>query len=74
MQCYFPFDDLHTIFDDWEDCPKKDTYEEWSEFLDNIGFYDWCKLPDGSDAWSDFGLKPLWDIISKINDKHKQSR
>lgn len=65
---YFPFDDLHDTFDDWEDCPKKDTYEEWSKFLDNIGFYDWCKLPDGSDAWSDFGLKPLWGIISKIND------
>lgn len=36
--------------------------------LDDIGLYDYFKLPDGSDAWSDFGLKPLYDILQDYDD------
>ena len=65
---YFPYDEMLDIFFyEKEDEAPKD-YHAWSEFLDDIGFYDWCKLPDGSDAWSDYGLKPLWNIITKIDE------
>ena len=62
-------DDLESAFfpEDYEgDIPSG--YDGWSGYLEEIGFYDWCKLPDGSDAWSDYGLKPLWRIITKIDD------
>lgn len=36
--------------------------------LDMIGLYDWMQMPDGSDAWSDFGLKPLFEILSEYDD------
>lgn len=37
--------------------------------LDDIGLYDWMKLPDGSDGWSDFGLSPLFSIIDEYSDE-----
>lgn len=40
-------------------------YDSCSSFLDSIGFYDWVQLPDGSDAWSDYGLKPIEKILSE---------
>lgn len=36
--------------------------------LDDIGIYDWMAMPDGSDAWSDFGISPLCEIINEYND------
>lgn len=39
-----------------------------SDFLDKIGLYDWMQMPDGSDAWSDYGLKPITDLINQYND------
>ena len=56
------------FFSDDENVEIPSGYHEWSEYLNEIGFYNWCKLPDGSDAWSDYGLKPLWNIITKIDD------
>lgn len=38
------------------------------EFLDKIGLYDWMEMPDGSEAWSDYGLKPIFDLIKQYND------
>lgn len=38
------------------------------DVLDEIGLYDWMKLPDGSDAWSDFGIDPILELISKYNE------
>lgn len=61
---YFPSDDLDDFFGnvaDWTD------YSSASDYLENIGFYDWCKFPDGSDAWSDFGLKPIYGLIRQYN-------
>lgn len=37
------------------------------DFLDEIGLYDWMILPDGSDAWSDFGIEPIMEIINEYN-------
>lgn len=37
------------------------------DFLNDIGLYDWMVMPDGSDAWSDFGLEPLIEIIKEYN-------
>lgn len=58
---YFPSEDLEYVFD------KEGDYDYWSEYLDGIGFYDWCKLPDGSDAWSDYGLEPIARIVSQYD-------
>ena len=50
-----------------EDCV---IYREKSMFsvLDEIGLYDWMKMPDGSDAWSDFGLSPIYSLLDKYDD------
>ena len=66
----FPYDDLMDFFfyDNEDEAPTSGDYEGWSELLDNEGFYDWCKLPDGSDGWSDYGLEPLWKIITSVKD------
>ena len=38
-------------------------------FLDLIGFYDWMMVPDGSDAFSDFGIEPLERILSEYDEE-----
>lgn len=65
---HFPFDDFNDVFFYENEDEAPNDYYECSEYLDNLGFYDWCKLPDGSDAWSDYGLEPLWKIITSIKD------
>lgn len=45
--------------DDWEAC---------SQYLDDNGYYNKMTLPDGSSAWSDYGLSPLFKIVSQYND------
>lgn len=37
-------------------------------FLGDIGFYDWMQMPDGSDAFSDFGIEPLQKILEEYNE------
>lgn len=62
---YFPFDDFADVFgEEWEHC---NDYDKCSDYLGEIGFYDWALLPDGSDAMSDYGLKPLFKIIKEYN-------
>jgi hypothetical protein len=39
-----------------------------TDFLDYLGFFEWCNFPDGSDAYSDFGLAPLEKIISEYRE------
>ena len=36
--------------------------------LGYIGFYDWLVLPDGTDAVSDYGLKPLYNVLKEYTD------
>jgi hypothetical protein len=45
--------------------PELEDFDKGSKYLDEIGFYDWAKLPDGSDAISDYGLQPLFNIFSE---------
>lgn len=37
-------------------------------FFDEIGLYEWMKLPDGSDGWSDYGLKPIFNLINQYDE------
>ena len=63
---WFPYDDCRNVYGELEDAESD--YYIFSEFLDERGFYDWCKLPDGSDAWSDYGLQPLWNILDEYQE------
>lgn len=38
--------------------------------LDMVGLYDWMQMPDGSDAWSDFGLRPLYEVLTEYDDNY----
>lgn len=37
-------------------------------FMESIGLYDWMNMPDGSDAWSDYGLPALERVISNYKE------
>lgn len=81
---YSPFDDFYDYFFNedgvdnngvsWEDflqqhgLTEDDRYEGMTEYLDEVGFYDKMYLPDGSSAWSDFGIEPIEKLIAKYND------
>jgi len=43
-------------------------YGEGSEWLWKKGLYKWMKMPDGSDAWSDYGLDPLETIFAEYDE------
>lgn len=69
---HFPVDAVQDVYEDeytaW--CTENNVeadyeYQTCSAFLESLGFYDWLKLPDGSDAWSDFGLRPIEKILSE---------
>lgn len=38
------------------------------KLLEDKGFFDNARLPDGSPAWSDYGLRPLWEIIGEYRE------
>ena len=65
---WFPEDEINDALfgDDTEKYLQG--YDEFYAYLDSIGFYDWVKLPDGSDAFSDYGRKPIVDILSELSD------
>ena len=62
---YFPQDDFEDVFG--EEYQGQYDYEDLSEFLENIGYYDWAILPDGSDAISDFGIQPIGKILEELS-------
>ena len=74
---WFPIDDFVDYYFDgdyerWEEYKaskgeNSDYYVAW-DFLEERGFDDWNKLPDGSDALSDFGIEPLEELISQYNE------
>jgi hypothetical protein len=39
------------------------------DFLGIIGFYDWMMMPDGSDAFSDYGIEPLERVLSEYDEE-----
>lgn len=65
-EMYFPFDDIIDAYPEAENLEQD--YYVFSKFLEDKGFYNWCKLPDGSPAWSDYGLKPLWNILDEYKE------
>lgn len=64
---YFPGDVVSEVAEE-HGYEIDDSYEEGSEWLDEIGYYDWSVLPDGSDAMSDFGLDPIEKVINEYNE------
>lgn len=58
---HFPGEELADV----TGMPELDNYNNGSEYLEKIGFYDWATLPDGSDAISDYGLQPLFEIVKE---------
>ena len=64
----FFFGDDETMFEDYKKSHGLDNdYDAMWEFLYEKGWDDYSKLPDGSDAISDYGIKPLEQIISEYN-------
>lgn len=65
---YFPIDDVNDFIEQHfpEKLDELDEDDEF-EFLDELGLYDWMQMPDGSDAWSDYGLEPIEKILMKYN-------
>lgn len=61
---YFPGEDVDMVFGDGEEYID---YDRGWRLLEKEGFYDWCKLPDGSDGWSDYGLAPIFKIIKEYD-------
>lgn len=43
-------------------------YGEGSKWLEEKGLYKWMQMPDGSDAWSDYGLDPLETIFAEYDE------
>lgn len=69
----FPYDDFCNYFDFTKDSDEYHefygNFEECYKYLDKLGFYDWCVLPDGSDAISDYGLEPLLTLLMELEEK-----
>jgi hypothetical protein len=64
----FPIDDVVDIAEYRFGIDLEPDYDACSEWLDEQGLYDWMSMPDGSDAWSDFGIEPLMGIIKEYNE------
>lgn len=64
----FPSDDV-IEFASRKGVQLSSDYYECSEWLDECGLYNWMKMPDGSDAWSDYGLDPLYEIIKEYDEE-----
>ena len=64
----FPFEEVHD-FAEREGVELSDDYGECADWLEEKGLYDWMQMPDGSDAWSDFGIEPLWKIIEEYSEE-----
>ena len=63
----FPFEEVRD-FAEREGVELSDDYGECADWLEEKGLYDWMQMPDGSDAWSDFGIEPLWKIIEEYSE------
>ena len=37
------------------------------KLLEILGLYDWMEMPDGSSAWSDYGIRPLEEIFTEYD-------
>lgn len=68
----FPIDEFCDAFGyDYKEYVDDDDlggYTKASGELEGLGFYDWAILPDGSDAWSDYGLGPLMELLKELEE------
>ena len=55
------------IFIDGPKSRQDQLFLKYSSYLEDNGFYEKMTLPDGSDAWSDYGIRPLEEIILEYN-------
>lgn len=62
---YFPFEDFNMAFMGEDEITD---YYEAAEVLEKEGFYDWAVLPDGSDAISDYGIRPIIEILMELSE------
>jgi len=51
------------------DTGEIDDGEAGNQYLEDNGYFDMMTLPDGSDAWSDYGIQPLESIICQYEDE-----
>jgi hypothetical protein len=69
---YFPYNEVLEILGFEEDSDEynklNNNYEEMTNYLDKLGFYDYSIAPDGSDAISDYGLKPIFKLLNELED------
>ena len=65
---YFPGEDVSEFAERIDGITIGYDYEQGSEWLYQKGLYDWMVMPDGSDAWSDFGIEPLLEIIKEYDE------
>lgn len=72
---WFPTEDVEDFFgEEAEEYIKnkgledESSYKQYSSLLDDKGYYDKMVLPDGSNAWSDYGLRPLYKIINEYDE------
>ena len=59
-----------TEYDEPEDEEFKEVDDEEAacQYLEDNGYFNKMTLPDGSSAWSDYGIQPLEEIILEYND------
>ena len=69
---YFPFEEFCDAFGFDNESEEYEKYygnfDACSEYLDEVGFYDWAILPDGTDAISDYGMEPLYKLIQELEE------
>ena len=54
--------------DDFDEEEGVDDEEAATQYLEDNGYYSQMVLPDGSDAWSDYGIQPLESIIMEYDE------
>lgn len=71
---WFPFDEFCDAFGFEEDSDEYEkyynNYENCSNFLGEIGMYDWMMLPDGTPSFSDYGMEPLLKLIAELEEQN----
>ena len=61
--------DFGWMENDEADTQEIDDDEAACQYLEDNGYFDKMTLPDGTPAWSDYGLQPLEEIIMQYNEK-----
>lgn len=64
----FPGYEVAEFAEQIDDIEIGEDYSEGSKWLEEKGLYDWMQMPDGSDAWSDYGIEPLWKIFEEYDE------